>query len=167
MIFGGKSFTKNYKPFALNLNENFITNILSVWMRLKWKKKKFARDCTHKRTRKHKCTGHSGQWFCIESTATTATEAHDPTKATSGHTNPISMAMLCSRRTLVVDCNVENSSSAITLSTTIVSIQQTRNTFFTYLTLCCPLLLSQFREHNPFELNIKTTNFVFKTIKTR
>lgn len=71
--------------------------------------------------------GNTGQWFCIESSTTATTKAHDTKTTTGRYIDSIIVALLCSRWAFIVNCNVENSSSAITLTTTIVSIQQTRS----------------------------------------
>lgn len=74
-------------------------------------------------SRFHMNIGNIGQWFRPKSTTATTTKAHDSPTTTCSYFNSIPVAMLCRRRTFNVDCNLENPSSAITITTSIVSIQ--------------------------------------------
>lgn len=73
-------------------------------------------------THAHTHAGHPGQWLRAESATTTAPETHDSPPAAGCYADPISVALLCSRRAFHLDSNMENSSGPTAESAAIVSI---------------------------------------------
>lgn len=105
LLHSNSFLTATHFPFSKKRRKKCFT----IW--IKWKTTNYS--FSH--------LGDSWKWICSQSPTATKTEAHDTTTSASCNAYPVAMALLCSRRALFVRGDMENSSSSITESTSVVS----------------------------------------------